>query len=196
MKNQILILTLVLLMPFLHVYGQTEKLSKADIEFDLPNKKWELKDRQEDKNLLVLYYKREPITDEEGRQIIASIAFVIETVPDTTDLVIWSMQKREIKAFDVSEVFTSNSKSAKLKHKYALGYKGSYTDNGGIAHTIYVVHLIHAGKGVQIFFDITSELFPQYETEFLKTIRSIRNTSENAADRHLTEETIDVQNKK
>lgn len=194
MKN--LALLLLLLMPFAGIYGQTEKLTEADIQFDLPNKQWALKDKQENNNMLVLFYKRQPITDKSGRQIIPNIAFIVETVPDTTDLVVWSMQKRSLKPFEVKEVITCNSKPAKLKHKYAIGYKGNYTDKGGIEHTIYVVHLIHKGKGVQIFLDITAELFPKYESEFLKTIGSIKNISESPTDRHLTEETIDTRSKK
>jgi len=192
MKN--LVLLLVLLVPFAPIYGQTEKLTEAGIQFDLPNVKWALKDKQEQNNLLVLFYKREPIADRSGRQVIPNIAFVVETVPDTTDLVVWSMLKRSVKPFDVKEVFSYNSKNAKLKHKYAIGYKGTYVDKGGIDHTVFVVHLIHKNKGVQIFFDNTTELFVKYESEFLKTLASIRNINESPGDRRLTEETIDVQN--
>ena len=188
MKN--IALLIALLIPVILCHGQTQKISEAGIRFDLPNSSWSLKNKQEKNNLTIYFYKRVPITDNESRQVIPNISFIVETVPDTTDIVVYSMQKRSVVPFDIKEVFTYQDKNPKINHKYAIGYKGTYTDKGGLPHTVYIVHLINKDKGVQVFFDATTEVFPFCESEFLKAMRSITNINEAADKRHLTTETI------
>lgn len=73
----------------------------------------------------------------------------------------------------VIEAFPHDSKTAKIKFGNAIRYKGTYQDNG-TEHTIYIVHLINMDKGVRVICDIASALFPKYESEFLKTLISIK----------------------
>lgn len=143
------------------------------MQFELPNEKWEATPVQEDHGITAYIYKREAITDPDGLQVIPNIAFVIESVPDSTDVIVYSMQKRMNMPFEVKEVFSHDDKKAKLKYDFAVGYKGVYKDSHELLHTIYVVHLINGNSGVQVIMDATSELFDQCDKEFIKALRSI-----------------------
>ncbi len=137
-------------------------------------------------------YKRAPITDKNHREIIPNLSFIIEEVADTTDIVLYSIGKRERLKFNVLDAFTALSKPQLLKHKYALGFKGTYTDSKQLEHTIYYVIYIHKGKAIQVVCDVTSELFDSCKAEFDAVISSVENIHPYAYDGSLTQETIKV----
>lgn len=153
--------------------AQKELLKEANLQFELPNNKWSLADKKESNDLVVYFYKREAIINKEGQAVTPTISFVIETVKDPTDLMEYSIEKRISVPFTVTEVFAHDSKNPKIKLLYAVGYKGTYNSQG-TDHTLYVVHYTHKNKGVQVICDITSELFPNYESEFLKALISLQ----------------------
>ncbi len=150
-----------------------ESIHEAKISFELPSKDWHLVARQESGNMLIYFYKRAPITDSAGRNVIPNISFILEDVDEEMDVVTYSAMKRSNVPFEVQDVFTHNDKSRDLKFKNAVGYFGKYNDDAGLSHSVYVVHLINNGKGVQLICDITSELFQEYGSEFESVIRSL-----------------------
>lgn len=171
MKTCLLIILISLLAD--KTRGQTEILKETNLKFELPNNKWSLADKKENNDLAVYFYKREAIINKEGQAVTPTISFVIEPVKDPTDLMSYSIEKRISVPFTVTEVFSHDDKNPKIKLLNAVGYKGVY-DAYGTSHTIYIVHYIHKTKGVQVICDITSELFPTYENEFLKTLLSLQ----------------------
>ena len=168
---KIIIVALLFSTLMISASAQNKKIKEADLSFKLPNEKWELKDSQKANGKVVYFYKREPIIDSKNRSIIPNISFIIEDVDKSTDVVLYSAQKRLSAPFDVKEVFTYED--SLINYKNAIGYKGIYSDKNGIEHTVFVIHLINEDKGVQIFFDITTELFSEYEDEFITTMQSI-----------------------
>ena len=175
-RSNMKILVVFLILLFISnsiVLSQIESLTEAGIQFSLPNKKWKLnvKDKNEDK--LVYIYKREPITDSQQRKVVPNIAFIIEEVQDSTDIIIYSLNKRMNAPFEINQVFTHEGSNSKINLSYAIGYKGTYHDKSEIEHTVYVIHIINNNKGVQVILDMTSEVFVKYEKEFLKTMKSL-----------------------
>lgn len=139
----------------------------------LPNEKWKLEINDKTKSGGILYmYTRTPIINKQNQEIQPVIAFIIEDLPnDSIDLVTYSILKRSDTPLEVKEIFTWEKN--KLVFKNAIGYKSIYNDKNNTEHTTYVIHLINDHKGVQVIMDITSDLFNEYEEEFLKTLKSI-----------------------
>ena len=161
----------LLTFPF-HSGDLTHELKEGKIKIDLPNESWFLADKQEDNGMTIYFFKREPIEDPEGRQIIPNIAVIIEDVEKDTDAVAYSALKRSRVNFEVSEVFTHEK--GPIRFQNAVGYKGKYVDKGGLDHTIYVVHGINGNKGLQVICDATTNIFDKMEDEFLIALKSVR----------------------
>ena len=94
------------------VNAQTETLETANLQFELPNNKWSLEDKKETNAVTVYFYKREPIINKSGKEIIPTISFVIETIQDSTDIIQYSIAKRMKVPFTVTEVFSSTDNEA------------------------------------------------------------------------------------
>jgi hypothetical protein len=150
----------------------TQELKEAKIKVDLPNDSWYLASKQDVNEVVVYNFKRKPIEDNEGRQIIPNISVIIENVDNELDAVTYSALKRSKVNFKISEVFTHESGLIGLQN--AIGYKGTYTDKGGLDHTVYIVHCINNKKGVQLICDTTTDILDKMESEFLMTLESIR----------------------
>ena len=150
----------------------TQDIKEAKIKIDLPNDSWALANRSENKGMIIYSYKRKPVDDSEGRHIIPNMAVIIEDVEKKVDAVKYSALKRSQVKFDVSEVFTHGK--GPIKFVNAIGYKGTYTDSGGLEHTVYVIHAINERKGIQFICDATTGVLEKVEAEFLATLKSIR----------------------
>lgn len=150
----------------------TQELKEAKIKIDLPNDSWFLADKQENKAMTVYYFKRQPIEDDDGRKIIPNIAVIIEDVDKDLDAVTYSTLKRSKVNFEVLKVFTHEG--GQIGFQNAVGYKGKYVDQGGLDHTIYIIHGINEKKGIQFICDVTTNILDKVESEFLVTLKSIR----------------------
>lgn len=169
---KILIIILIILAATLPAIDLTQDLKEARIKIDLPNDSWALADRSENKGMVIYSYKRKPVDDRDGRHIIPNMAVIIEDVDKKMDAVTYSALKRSQVKFDVSEVFTHEK--GPIKFENAIGYKGTYTDSGGLEHTVYVVHAINERKGIQFICDATTDVLAQVEDEFRRALKSIR----------------------
>jgi hypothetical protein len=150
----------------------TQDIKEAKIKIDLPNKSWSLVDKKSNNDVTVYYFKREFIEDEDGRKIIPNIGVVIEDVEHDLDVVTYSAAKRAKINFEVSEVYSYDG--GKIGFANAIGYKGKYNDNRGLAHTIYVVHGVNGNKGFQVICDATTSVADKVADEFLASLKSLR----------------------
>lgn len=170
---KLLTILLVTLITFLLDSSElTQHLRKAKVKIDLPNQSWFLADKQENNGMTIYYFKRQPIEDSEGRQIIPNISVIIEDVEKGLDAVTYSALKRSQVSFEVSEVYTHEG--GQFDFQNAIGYKGKYVDQAGLDHTVYVVHGINGKKGLQFIFDVTTNILDKVDSEFLTTLKSIR----------------------
>ena len=172
MKKLYLIASLLLFA--VQVYAQEQSIANTKLIFELPNKHWFKHSDQDANGKHIDFYKREAIIDSNGRQIIPNISIITEEVGDSADVILFSAQKRVSVPFEVDEVFSHDSEKAILHYGYAVGYRGSYTDQNALLHSVYVLHLINGTTGVQIIMDITADLFDEFGEEFRTCISSIK----------------------
>jgi len=149
-----------------------EKIKEAQISFQKPNEKWELKGKQNENEFTIYFYKREPIADKDNRQIIPNISFVIENLPnDSIDVINFSLQKRINAPFEVKEAFIHDD--GRIDFENAIAYKAIYKDKFG-EHTVFVVHLLNNKKGVQVIMDVLTVIYPELEKEFIFALKSLK----------------------
>jgi hypothetical protein len=165
-----LVFSLILVLNILTLSGQ-EYIEEAKISLNLPNEKWELKDKVNQNGMQIYFFKREPVVDSIGREVIPNISVIVEDVDKNLDVVTYSAMKRSKVNFEVLDVFTQDEGLIDIKN--AIGYKGKYVDQYG-DHTVYVVHIINNKKGLQIFFDVLTGLFNELDNEFKLTLKSIK----------------------
>ena len=146
---------------------------EGNIKLTIPNAHWHLQPRQEQNGFIVYVFKRDPIVDSSNRNIIPNFAVVIEKIDPKMDLVTYSVNKRGNAAFTVTKMFID--KDAIINFTNAIAYKGVYIDKYSLNHTVYVVHAINKGMGLQIILDTTTQTFPSVDPEFLQILKSIRN---------------------
>jgi hypothetical protein len=164
-----LITSIIFLLTF-SLYSQ-EIITSAKLTINLPNDKWSLNNKTDQNGTQVYIFKREPIIDSIGRQIIPNIAVIVEDIDPNLDVVTYSAFKRSKTPFNVLKVFIHGD--GYIDFKNAIGYKGTYTDRIG-DHTIYMVYLINNKKGIQMIFDVLTCIFKETDPEFLSTLKSIK----------------------
>ena len=157
-------------MTFISSYGQ-EIIKEANLSLTLPNDKWKFFKSQDANGVQVYLYNREAIKDSSGYNVIPNISVVIENVDKKLDAVTYSIMKRSQVKFKVDKVFIQKDGIIDLKN--AVGYRGRYTDKFG-EHTIYVIHAINRGKGIQVIFDVLTTLFDKLDPEFKVTLKSLK----------------------
>jgi hypothetical protein len=145
---------------------------EANIKMDIPSSIYHLRPRQEQNGYIIYTFKRDPIQDSAGRSIIPNVAVVVENIDPKMDVVTYSVTKRGNGAFDVDKMFIHGD--GIIDFVNAVGYKGTYTDQNDLKHTVYVIHAINGDKGIQIIMDTTAETFPSIDPEFRKILKSIR----------------------
>lgn len=169
MKNYYLLLILLLTCTF--SVAQPISIPDTNLTIEMPNEKWELVDTQSSESMEVYYYKREPIEDSKGRQIIPNISIIVED-NEGLDVVTYSAAKRiQMPPLDIMQVYIP--KDIKMKYKNGIGYKAGYSDKHG-KHIVQLMFVNEGNNGLRIICDVMEEQYDTVEAEFLTTLRSIR----------------------
>lgn len=156
---------------------QTTHIPQGHLLFDLPNDKWH-PSQETDSTHGVYFFKREAVTDKEGRSIIPAIMFFIEDAKTYhQDVVEYSIVKRMPfmkNGVSIDQTLIHTDKGYPLTYANALFMKASYTQDS-IGHVIYMIHIINKqDQGIQLYLDMTKDLGDAYEKEFFTTMRSLR----------------------
>lgn len=122
-----------------------------------------------------LMFKHTPIKDKKGRMVMPVIAMIIDSIPDSSNLVMYSVYKRSVVPYQVTKVLTPSA--ALYSYDNALGYLGTYTSNK-VKHSIVVAHMIYNNLGVEIICDSTTEIMKNVDKDFRAFIKSIHFTEE------------------
>ena len=180
MKNTITYLCLLLL---ISGAGQCQNvLLEAKLAVTLPSPAWPDFTREIQGGRLIYTSKPNPIFDKAGQNITPNISFILEQIPDALDLKTFSMElQRELSKdqpdglhnLRVLKTYRAGGRDAVIRQKNMVGYQLNYLDKDSVAHTVYVVYIVHNSVGVQAIFDSTTEVFKQCGSEFLRTIHSI-----------------------
>jgi hypothetical protein len=153
----------------------TQVIKEANIKLDF-SEEWFLADKPSNENIQGYIFKRKPITDETGLQVIPNIAVFIETIPPDLDVIVYSANWRIRTPFKVKSMFSHDDpkKDVDFNFENAVGYVSEYNDSKGRPHNTYYIYAINEGKGIQIIFDSTTSVFEIADKEFRRTIKSIQ----------------------
>ncbi len=111
-----------------------------------------------------------PIKDAQGRSIKPVIAIICETVPDSLDVIRYSISKRAHTPFKVTKVITFQDGS--FGYRNSVGYEGEY--RRGVDHKVFVGHMRHGKVGLQVICDSTDGVYSHVESDMRSFLRSIK----------------------
>ncbi|MFI5136617.1 MAG: toxin-antitoxin system YwqK family antitoxin [Sphingobacteriales bacterium] len=153
---------------------QTEyTLNKANMFLQLPNDEWYLAVNQAPDHYI---FKRHPVTDSKGRNIIPAIMiYVVDAQKFNQDVKLYSDNiLKRFPDLKITETLKWGDLNYPLKYRNALFLKAEYTQNE-VGHIIYLIHIINKqNTGIQIYLDMTKDIAEKYEPEFWTTINSIK----------------------
>jgi hypothetical protein len=158
----------------IQVAGGRVTFPQLGLSFAFPSSDWDVNPfRHESKSdAEIISFWRKGILDSSGREIVPVFGIVVLEVPENSDIVEYSaFWRTNFPNHQVDDIFTKDDGLINLP--YAIGYKIRYTDQYSIEHTIFLIHAIKEKFGFQISLDSTSEVFPQFEDDFMKILKSI-----------------------
>lgn len=160
-----------------NVFKTDYMIEEANMFLKLPNSDWDLSEKI-DGDLTQYYFKRTPIADKNGIDIIPAIMVFIEDASkyeqDVTLYSIWKRKPFMEKGIKIEQTLIQDNEDYPLTYKNAYFTKCSYTSNG-LDHIFYMIHIINKeSKGIQIYLDMTKDIADDYESEFWTTIKSIK----------------------
>ena len=156
------------------VAGRQATIPEIGWSFDLPAAYLRAPVPDLGDDLSMFRFKREPIVDASGLAVHPNIGFMIENVPEGTDVVLFSTLRRRFKVLEVyspaSGIFSVN----------AIGFLAEYSetlDGETYSHRIYVLHAIQGTKGIEVVLDATDSVFSEAQGEFLAVLKSMKQDS-------------------
>lgn len=117
----------------------------------------------------LVVFEHTPIKDAEGHDIKPVIAIVCESVPETLDVIQYSISKRAHTPFEVTKMVKHQDGS--FEHRNSVGYEGTYRK--GVEHKVLVAHMRHGSVGLQAICDSTDGVYGQVEADMRSFLRSI-----------------------
>ncbi len=123
---------------------------------------------EKSKKYLVMF-DHTPIKDPQGRSIKPVIAIVCEEVPDSVDVIRYSIAKRAHTPFKVNKMMSHHDGS--FQYRNAVGYEGEYTRK--VKHKVFVAHMRHGSTGLQVICDSTAGVYDKVEADMRSFLRSI-----------------------
>jgi hypothetical protein len=178
-KKLTLILFLTVAISYAGAINPVKKHHRQNVQLPLimklPNDNWSL---AVNKQPSMYVFKRKPIIDAEGRSVIPAIMVYAEDATDYKQDVpsFWAEKTKPFidKGLTTVKVLTWQDKDYPLSMKGAIFVQGAYTDQG-TDHVLYMNYMIDKhNTGIQVYLDMTKELFATYGNEFWDTIHSIR----------------------
>ncbi|MGZ3753420.1 MAG: hypothetical protein ACXVB0_20025 [Mucilaginibacter sp.] len=153
----------------------TPQVKNFPLQFDLPNNHWHLTASTPSVQYL---FKRDPVTNAVGRQIIPAIMILAEDASNfKQDVALFcskKMQPFQDRGVKVPQLLIWQDKDYPVAIRNSILARGEYVDKD-VAHIIYMIYIIDRhDKGIQVYLDMTKDIAAQYEPEFLKTIRSLQ----------------------
>ncbi len=115
-------------------------------------------------------FKRLPLKDSLGQNVETVMSIVIQHVLDSSDVIMYSIEKRGQVPFQVVKVLAYDT--TYYSYRNVIGYEGTYM-RGKIIHKIFVIHMRGASVGLQIICDSTDQVYSQVEADMRRFIKSI-----------------------
>jgi hypothetical protein len=144
----------------------------SKIYFEPPDtNKWQLeKNEMNERGVYVLTFKHLPMLDSLGREIQPIMSVIIERVQDSSDVILFSIYKRQQVPFHVRKVLTYED--GHFEYRNVVGYEGDY-NREEVLHRVFVVHMRGASIGLQSICDATDGVYTQVESDMRRFIKNI-----------------------
>ncbi|RAV98433.1 hypothetical protein [Pseudochryseolinea flava] len=170
------LIIIITLLTIQQTFGQGQKfeIKEANMIFQVPNKEWSLATKKEG-DLVSYIFKRNPVTDSNGRKIIPAMMIYVEDAADyDQDVTMYTINKRLQFQVDVDKMMIHENENYPISYKNSIVTMCRYSD-GGLDHILYMIHIItKENKGIQIYMDMTKDLVGEYEQEFWEAMKSIK----------------------
>ncbi|HQQ98525.1 MAG TPA: hypothetical protein PLX35_14740 [Cyclobacteriaceae bacterium] len=152
-------------------------IPEANLFVRMPNTEWYLFGK-EGESRASYTFKRNPIENKKGVQIIPAILVVVEDAAAyKQDVTVYSIEKRfqfTGKGITVDRILIQSDNDYPLSYKNGYLTLCSYTKEGE-DHILYMVHIIDKNnKGIQVYLDMTKDIADDYAKEFWSVLKSIR----------------------
>jgi len=115
-------------------------------------------------------FKSRSIRDSQGREVQPVIAVIVESVKDSSDVIVYSIQKRASTAFTVNKVLSFED--GYFTHRNSIGYEGEYKKQD-IIHKLLIAHMREKSVGLQVICDSTDDVYNQVEQDMRNFILAI-----------------------
>jgi hypothetical protein len=134
--------------------------------------KWNLviNEMQGKSKAYLVMFERKPIKDAKGRNVKPVIAIICESVPESMDVIRYSIWKRGQMPFKVNKLITHQDGG--FTYRNSVGFEGEYT-KGTVLHKIFIGHLRHGKVGIQAICDSTDGVYDAVEDDMRSFLRSI-----------------------
>lgn len=168
-----------------HEFKTEYQLNDAGLYIKLPNSYWRLADKRT--GIKTQYaFTREPIVDSLGRATTPSIMLYVEDASqykqDVTQFSIVKQTRIKEQGVETEKMLIpDNDENYPLSIENSYIFKCHYIDGTSerLEHLLYIVYIITAeNKGIQMYMNMAKDIAPQYEKEFINTIKSLRETSQ------------------
>ncbi len=118
----------------------------------------------------LIMFKRSPIKDAQGRDIEPVMAIICESVPDSLDVIQYSIGKRAQIPFKVNEMMTPQR--GDFTYGNSVGFEGEY-QKGQVLHKVLIAHMRHGKVGAQMICDSTDGVYDKVQPDMREFLRSI-----------------------
>ena len=147
-------------------FGSTVTYTRPD------SNKWNLVSNgmQGKSKAYLVMFEHQPIKDSLNRDVKPVIALICESVPESLDVIRYSIWKRGQTPFKVNKMMAHQDGS--FTYKNSVGYEGEYKKDS-VIHKIFIGHLRHGKVGIQLICDSTDGVFDKVEADMRSFLRSI-----------------------
>ncbi|HVS92417.1 MAG TPA: hypothetical protein VHE59_10310 [Mucilaginibacter sp.] len=152
-----------------------QAVSQLPFTLNLPKNEWHLAVNEAPRHYI---FKRNPVIDSTGRQIIPAIMVYVEDASGFQQNVSIFCSKHMQPLIDngvtTNRMLIQDDKDYPLTYRNAIFVDGKYTSRG-IEHVIYLIYIIDKhNNGIQVYLDMTKEVAGVYGHEFWEVIHSIK----------------------
>jgi hypothetical protein len=151
-------------------------IPEANLILQLPLESWTLEEINE-VNIKGYIFKRTPLTDSMGRNIIPAIMIFVEDASMYDgNIIAYSASKRQ--AFrnyriNINKVMSHNMEDYPLSIGNSIIYESRYVLDE-IEHFFIMAHIItRTNMGVQMYLDMTSEIAQEFGHEFWQVLKTV-----------------------
>jgi hypothetical protein len=158
-------------------------VDEAHVSFKLPDT-WDIKRHTQGKSKpsmesndpLMVSWKRSPIVDKDGSNVLAGLNIVAFKVSADTNAVLISARLMAQRGWPRKKFLTADRDGIVLKN--SLVYESEFQSGPDRKMKVFIVHALNAGIFVEAMLSATDEIFEKIEPELREILRSMKVSSQ------------------